>query len=300
MSEANAASGSDDLVSLWQATRRRLEQAGIDTPILDARLLLEQAAGIDRTKLITDPRQIVGADVVAKLAALTARRQAREPLAYIFGHTEFMGLRFSVNQHVLIPRADSEIVAYTSLAALTGCDHPRILDLGTGSGALVLSVLARRPDASGVGCDISAPALLVAKHNAQALGLDDRVAFLKQDMLATSAAERLADGGLRYDLVISNPPYICRDEISDLMPEICRFEPHSALDGGADGLDFYRVIAAILPQLLTPNGQFVLEIGKGQCDAICGLLMEQGLEILRVNKDLSGIERALWGQSRHG
>lgn len=298
MTETKPASVPDDLVSLWQATRRCLEHAGIDTPILDARLLLEYATGIDRTKLITDPRQRVGADVVAKLEAMTNRREAREPLAYILGHTEFMGLRFTVNQDVLIPRADSEIVVYTSLAALTGSDHPLVLDLGTGSGALVLSVLAKRPDASGVACDISPAALLVAKRNAQSLRLSDRVSFVQLDMLANADVERLTVGGRRYDLVISNPPYVRRDEISRLMPEIRGFEPYSALDGGADGLDFYRAIAARLPQLLVANGQFVLEIGIGQRDDVCELLTEQGLSISRVNKDLSGTERAIWGEFR--
>ena len=278
------------LVSLWTAVRRRLEAAGVDTPVLDARLLLEAGAGVARLDIVTDPRRPVSDAQVAAVEALTRRREAREPVSHIVGRKAFWTLELAVTPDVLTPRPETELVVETALALLPAERPARVLDLGVGSGAILLAVLSERPQARGVGVDVSAAALAVAGANAEALGLAERV---------TLSEGGWHEGGEEpFDLVLSNPPYIASAEIAGLEPEVARYEPRLALDGGADGLDAYRAIAAALPRLLAPGGGFALEVGRGQAAAVEALLAEQGLAAGPARRDLQGVARVVWGGVR--
>ena len=256
-----------------------LAAAGVDNPRLDARLLLGIAAGLSREALLRDPGRAV--DPVP-YHALLARRAAREPVALILGRQEFWSLQFEVSAATLIPRADSEAVIEAALAAAPdrGRVH-RILDLGTGTGCLLLAALTEFPAAWGIGVDRAAEAASLAARNAAALGLAARAAFLCGDWDAALAG--------RFDLVLSNPPYIPGGDIAGLMPEVARYEPRRALDGGADGLDAYRRILAALPRLLAPGGVAVLEIGAGQAEAVAALAGRA----VAFRADLGGVPRAM-------
>ena len=218
---------SETLVSLWTEVRKRLEAAGVDTPVLDARLLLEAGAGVSRLEIVTDPRRPVTGDQATAVRTLTARREAREPVSHIIGRKHFWTLDLAVTPDVLTPRPETEFVVETGLQALLPVDVPfRILDLGAGSGAIILALLRERESASGVAVDVSTDALGVARANAQQLGVSDRLELREGDW-AIGIDER-------FDLVVSNPPYIPSADIDSLAPEVARFEPRLALDGGPD------------------------------------------------------------------
>lgn len=259
-----------------------LRQAGIEAAGLEARLLLAHALGVAPAALLRDRDRLVDP---AALAPLLARRIAREPLALILGRREFWSLDFEVSPATLIPRPDSETLIEAALAA-----HParlavrRVLDLGTGTGCLLLAALTEYPAARGIGIDRAPAAAALARRNAARLGLAAR-------MLAVVGDWADAAGG-PFDLVLCNPPYIERAAIPDLMPEVGRHEPALALDGGADGLDAYRRIVPALPRLLAPDGVAVLELGAGQAAPVAALAAAQGLEI-SLRADLSGIDRAI-------
>lgn len=263
----------------WRHGAARLAAAGVDTPRIDARLLLMQSAGLTRLELLSDAARTVDP---AAYDALLDRRAAREPVALILGWQEFWSLRFEVSAATLIPRADSETLIEAALAARP--DRGRvgsILDLGTGTGCLLLAALTEFAGAWGVGVDRVPAASALARRNAAALGLGARASMLCGDWDASLAG--------RFDLVLSNPPYIPTGDLAGLMPEVARYEPGAALDGGADGLDAYRLIVAALPDLLAPGGIAVLELGAGQADAVAGLW--GGPVTLRP--DLGGVQRAL-------
>ncbi len=215
---------------------------------------------------------------------LVARRTTREPLAYILGWQEFWSLRIAVSPATLIPRADSETLIEAALAARPA-GIARVLDLGTGTGCLLLALLSERPAAWGLGIDRSPAAAALARANAVALGLNDRCAMVAADWAAPVAG--------RFDLVLSNPPYIESGTIAGLMPEVARFEPGSALDGGADGLDAYRTIVGSLHRLLAPGGLAVLEVGAGQHVALRALAEAAGFGTVGLRADLAGIVRAV-------
>jgi len=260
-----------------------LRAAGIEEARAEARLLLGHVLGLDAAGLLARRHEAVEA---APFHAAIARRAAREPLAYITGRQGFWTLDLAVSPATLIPRADSESLVEAALAALPDRDAGlRVLDLGTGTGCLLLAVLAERPRAFGIGVDLVPAAAALAAGNAARNGLADRAAFLAGDWAAALAG--------RFDLVLSNPPYIESDAIAGLMPEVARHEPRSALDGGADGLAAYRHLAAILPGLLAPGGAAVLELGAGQRQAVERLAREAGLVPAGCRRDLGGIERAL-------
>jgi release factor glutamine methyltransferase len=263
-----------------------LRDAGIDNPRLEARLLLAHVLGVSVAALLRDPH--ASADP-AGYDALIARRAAHEPLAYIIGRREFWSLDFAVSRAALIPRPDSETLIEAALAAFARRPPPhRILDLGTGTGCLLLSALHEFQGAFGIGVDRAPGAARLAAANAAALGLSDRAAFLCGDWAAPLDQ--------RFDLVLCNPPYIPTSDIERLMPDVAGHEPHGALDGGADGLAAYRRIVPSLRALLQPKGVAVLELGVGQVAAIAALAEESGLAAI-TRPDLAGIERAIVLQS---
>ena len=258
-----------------------LAAAGVDSPRLDARLLLGHSTGLAQDALLRDRDAWV--DAVA-YDALLARRAAREPLALIVGGQEFWSLRFEVSPATLIPRPDSETLIEAALA--TRRDRRpthRILDLGTGTGCLLLAALTEFPSAWGVGTDLVPAAAALARRNARSLGLADRAAFL------CCGWDDAISG--RFDLVLSNPPYIPTAELAGLMPEVAAHEPRRALDGGPDGLDAYRVLLRQLPSLLQPGGTACFELGAGQAAEI--MAMASGFHAVRTQPDLAGIARAL-------
>jgi release factor glutamine methyltransferase len=253
-----------------------------DSPRLEARILVAHALGLTRDDLIRDPNRPVDA---AAVEPLLIRRIAREPLALITGHREFWSLDFHVSPATLIPRPDSETMIEAALAAFANRPPPRtIIDLGTGTGCLLLALLTEFSGAFGIGLDLNPDAAALAKRNAIQLGLADRATFVTSDW--TNAVSG------RFDLIVSNPPYIAGPAIETLMPEVARHEPWTALDGGMDGYDAYRVILPNLTHHLEPNGSAILELGVGQADYVTGLAREVGLAA-SLRLDLAGIPRAI-------
>jgi release factor glutamine methyltransferase len=265
---------------------QRLRGAAIEAPRLEARRLLAHVLNTSEETLLRDPRAPVPADQAQQFAALLARRVAHEPFAYLTGRVGFWTLDLEVSPATLIPRADSESLVEAALEAFPEKGVPlSLLDLGTGTGALLLAVLSELPAASGVGVDLKPEAAALAARNAARLGLAGRARFLAGDWAAALAG--------RFDLVLCNPPYIESAAIRGLMPEVAHHEPASALDGGADGLDAYRRIIADLPRLLAPHGVAVLELGAGQQAAVEALAKAAGLTPEACRADLGGVPRAL-------
>ena len=265
---------------------------------LDARLLLEHYCGIPAYKLLADPETPVeAADREACLAG-ARRRAAREPLAYIVGEQSFMGLPFVVSRDVLIPEQDTENMVEEALRHLE--DGSRVLDLCTGSGCILLSLLHYSNDCVGVGTDISGPALEIARKNADALGLSGQVMWMQGDLFEALPPVPEADCSPfdnlfvlpeKYDMIIANPPYIRSDVIDTLAPEVCCAEPRLALDGGADGLSFYRRIIRQAPAHLVIGGRIMLEIGFDQAEDVAALLKENGYYGVEVIRDYGGNDR---------
>jgi release factor glutamine methyltransferase len=260
-----------------------LRAAGIENPRLEARWLLAHAMGSTVEALLREPRAPLPPEAQARFHGLLTRRAARVPLAHLTGRAGFWTLDLEVSAHTLIPRADSEALVE---AVLESGHVPRhVLDLGTGTGALLLAVLGEFPDARGVGVDLRPEAAALAARNAARHGMAGRARFLAGDWATALAA--------RFDLILSNPPYIPSAEIPTLMPEVAAHEPASALDGGADGLAAYRLLLAALPGLLGPGGLAVLELGQGQAADIAALAQASGLRVRGLKADLGGVDRAI-------
>lgn len=259
-----------------------LAAAGVEEPRREARLLLSHATGLEGAALL---RYLPAGVPAPGYDALIARRAAREPLAYLVGHQPFWTLDLFVSPDTLIPRADSETLIEAALAAFPGRDVGSVLDLGTGTGCLLLAALAEFAQAWGLGVDRAEAAAWLARQNAQRAGLDGRAAFICADWATPVQA--------RFDLILCNPPYINTLAIPALMPEVAFYEPALALDGGPDGLDAYRALAAILPALLAPRGVAILELGAGQAEAVAGIARAGGLQPGPARMDLGGVERAL-------
>jgi release factor glutamine methyltransferase len=263
-----------------------LRAAAIEGPRMEARLLLSHVLDCRAEDLLRDPRAPVELQKAQRFAGLVQRRVGHEPMAFLLGWQEFWSLRFAVSPATLIPRADSEALVEAALDAFPDRAAPlSVVDLGTGTGCLLLAVLSEYPNATGVGLDRNPAAAALAASNARALGLAGRARFLAADWAAPLAG--------RFDLVLSNPPYIEAAAIPGLMPEVAAHEPASALDGGADGLVAYRAIVAALPRLLLPGGRAVLELGIGQGPAVSALARAAGLESGPLRADLGGIDRAM-------
>ncbi len=269
-----------------EAIRRgtaRLADAGIEAAAREARRLLAASLGLSAAVLLANRQALVP---VCRYDAFLARRAAREPLALILGRQEFWSLDFLVSSATLIPRADSETLIEAALAALPArAGVRRVLDIGTGTGCLLLAALQEYPQAWGFGLDIAPAAAALAAENARRLGFADRSAFAVADWTAPLAGQ--------FDLVLANPPYIPSAAVPALMPEVARYEPRTALDGGADGLGAYRTILNALPDRLSAHGVAVLELGHGQHGPVGALAKAAGLVIAEVRSDLSGIQRAL-------
>jgi release factor glutamine methyltransferase len=276
-------------VKAWKSAQARLAAAGIDQPSIDARLMLEAAAGVNRMDILTDPYRELSAEEEQAFDALLARRERREPVSHILGRKGFWKIMVGVTRDVLTPRADTETVVEVALAAFPDPAQPiSILDLGVGSGAILLAILAERPAARGLGIDISDEALAVARENAANLDLNTRCALLRGDWTAGLADEN-------FDLVVANPPYIPSDDIETLDPEVRDHEPRLALDGGPDGLDAYRLLAPEILRVLKPGGVFAVEIGYDQARAVEALFRDAGALNVQTVKDLGDRDRVVTG-----
>jgi release factor glutamine methyltransferase len=276
----------DGIATLLSKAAERLRAAGVESPRAEARLLLAYVLGVGQEDIVTGQAPAPTPQILARFETVLLRRIAREPLAYILESREFWSLDFAVGPGVLIPRPESEILIEEALRRFPARDAAlRAGDLGTGSGCLLLAFLSERPNAEGIGSDISQDALAFAARNAKALGLENRTQFVRGDW-----AEKFFGA---FDAIFINPPYIGKRELDGLEPEIARYEPRIALDGGPDGLDAYRRIAAGLSGYLSPQGLAFFEIGQGQAESVGALLAEKGLTTYGTVCDLAGIPRCL-------
>lgn len=272
-----------------------LTEAGVETPALDARLLLMHASGLSLERLTSEPERALSRSERETFMRMLARRRSREPIAYILGRRDFWTFELFVDNAALVPRPESETVIEAVLAEVLktekGCAAPfRVLDLGTGTGCLLLALLSELPRAWGLGIDVSARALALARENAAQLGLAARTAFLRGDWLSG------IDGA--FDIVVCNPPYIPTRDIEGLAPEVKRYEPRLALDGGADGLDAYRNIIAALRKIVARDGLVALEAGDEQAHAVEKLLRAAGFSDIVQMSDLAGKPRVVVARAR--
>ena len=263
--------------------------AGIEDADVDARLLVGHALHLDRARLIAQSDRILEAREINVINALAARRLKREPVSRILGQKEFWSIALAITPDVLVPRPETETVVEGALDFVVRgglrMEKLRILDIGTGSGALLLALLRELPNATGIGTDISTGALKVARENAARCGLEGRCTFLVCDIAS------VVEGP--FDLLVSNPPYIAHDEITSLAPEVKNYDPTVALDGGDDGLAAYRAIAADAKRLLAPGARMFVELGVGQEAAVRDLFTNVGLTAGIARTDLAGIPRVL-------
>ena len=263
---------------------QKLKEAEIGEAQLDARLLLEEVCGTDHNTLLCHGDREVSEAEEEQYRRALEQRAVHVPLQHLLGYQDFMGLRFQVNEYVLIPRQDTEILVEEAMRYLH--DGMRILDLCTGSGCILLSLLHYSNDCEGTGVDISKEALQVAALNAELLGI--KADFLKSDLY-----EKVTG---KFDLLVSNPPYIERKVIPTLMEEVREYDPYIALDGGEDGLDFYRRIIGGAQDYLKRGGQILMEIGSGQAQAVSELLREAGFKEIDVCRDFAGLDRVVSGR----
>lgn len=280
-----------NLVQAWGRAKARLEAAGLVGPVIDARLLVEAAAEATRADIVTDPYRALTAAQQATLEDYLARRERREPVSHILGRKGFWKIMLRVTPDVLTPRPDTETVVEFALRDFPEHAGWSILDLGVGSGAILLAILAERPAAKGLGIDVSEEALAVARDNAASLGLANRLALLRGDWTAGLDSDA-------FDLVVSNPPYIASAVIETLEPEVRDHEPRLALEGGEDGLDAYRLLAPEVLRVLKPGGRFAVEIGYDQKAAVEALFREAGALDVRTIRDLADRDRVVAGTKK--
>lgn len=274
------------LLTAWKGAQARLKAAGVDSPSIDARLLLEAATGAGRVDILTDPYRELDADKIAALDAMIDRRVRREPVSRILGKKGFWKIMLNVTPDVLSPRPDTETLLDVIVRAFPPQRAFEMIDLGTGSGAILLATLMERAGARGVGTDISTEAIAVARENAANLDLNGRCTFIRTDWAAGFAEDS-------FDLVVSNPPYIPTGDIPGLDPEVREHDPHLALDGGPDGLQPYRDLAPEIARILRPEGVFAVEIGWDQGAQVKALFEAAGFTGVKVVKDLGDRDRVV-------
>lgn len=295
-----------------------LSEADIAEAALDSRLLLEFICGTDRSTLYAHPEMPVSDKDCDRYLRLVKMRAGHVPLSHLTGSRDFMGLTFAVNENVLIPRQDTEILVEEAMRFTD--DGMRVLDVCTGSGCIILSLKNYKNNLEAVGIDISEEALKVARENARLLAdrssrgdkdrgseLEGSIEFYQGDLyeaLLENKGDKQADGAkgstTKFDIIVSNPPYIRDDVIPTLMPEVRDFDPYIALSGGRDGLDFYRRIIGGAPDYLTTEGRIFLEIGHDQAEAVSKLLTDAGFKDIRIVKDYSGLDRVACGKLDYG
>lgn len=278
--------GAATLLTVWKDAQARLKAGRIDSPAIDARLLLEAAADASRMDILTDPYRVVTPQQQSAYETMVERRLKREPVSRIIGKKGFWKIILNVTPDVLSPRPDTETIMDIAMLAFTPQERFTAIDLGTGSGAILLALLTERTGATGVGTDISSEALAVAKENAANLDLNDRATFLRTEWAA-------GFGDASFDLVMSNPPYIPTDHIAGLDPEVRDHDPHLALDGGPDGLQAYRDLAPEIKRILKPLGVFAVEIGWDQGPQVKALFEAVGFTDVKIIKDLGERDRVV-------
>jgi release factor glutamine methyltransferase len=268
---------------------RRLAAAGIDSAKLDAQVLLAESAGVTRAEAVTGSIDRTPA-VLKKFEAMVARREKREPIAYILGHKEFYSLDFEVTPAVLIPRPETEFVVGAALESIAAKANARVLDIGTGSGAIAIAIAVNAPSARVTATDISADALEVASRNARRHRVEDRVTFRRADCF------EVLDGGpalAAFDVIAANPPYLHDAEIATLDPDVLCYEPHVALTAGRDGFDVLSRIASAAARHLSFEGELIFEVALGQASIVSKLVEEAGLRAAGVINDLAGHPRVV-------
>ena len=274
------------VLSILKQSQSYLAAKGVENPRLEAEVLLCAVLKCERIKLYVDFERPLTAGEVAKYRTYIAQRGTRQPVAYILGRKDFMGLELRITPACLVPRPETELLVEQAahLIKNVGPKQPKLLDLGTGSGAILIALLTLLPEALGIGSDISPAALAVAKENALNLGVKERCGFVVSDLFGQLPRSRT------YDAIISNPPYVRRGDLPGLDPEV-RKEPLQALDGGIDGLDFYRRLTKEVPRHLSAAGLLAMEIGAEQGEAVKALCYDAGLKAAAVKKDLAGLDR---------
>lgn len=274
--------------ALIEKAATRLMLAGIEAPQREARLLLAHVLDLDATELALVPDRPVGPSEAAQFTNAVDRRAEHEPFAYITGRRDFWTLELEVSPDTLIPRPDTETLVETALKIVGHVRAPvRILDLGTGTGAILLALLTELPRAEGLGVDVSDGALEIARRNALRAGAGDRARFSKSSWWSHVTGD--------FDLIVSNPPYIPSRDIAELDPDVRDFEPRLALDGGPDGLAAYRAILSVAALRLSANGSVLFEVGAGQATDVAAMMRGSGLPYTAIRRDLGGIERVVAG-----
>ncbi len=271
----------------WRLVRDRFRAAGLASAEIDARLLAQQAFGIDAMGLIRREREPISEGWATDLERLALRRLAGEPVSRIMGEREFWGLKFALNEATLDPRPETEMLVAEAIRSIEGKRSPRLVDLGTGSGAIVLSVLDGVPAATAIATDMAPAALAMARSNAERLGLAERVQFREGSWWEAVPHTEL------FDLIVSNPPYIATETIGQLQAEVRVFDPKLALDGGFDGLNAYRAIASQAARRLKPGGLVLFEIGASQGNTVARIMSKAGFARVEVQKDLAGLDRVV-------
>ena len=285
--------GAANVAAALGSAAAALRAAGIDAPRREARLLMQHALGLRPEALLASDHRPLDHAEARRLAAFVRRRAGREPLAYVTGVREFWSLEFAVDRSALVPRPETETVVEAALARAAHLPpRPRLLDLGTGSGCLLVALLSELHGATGLGIDISAAAVSLARANAARHGLDGRASFVVADWGAPLAA--------RFDVVVSNPPYVAAEALASLAPEIVSHEPQTALAGGADGYACYRRLAPQIARLLAPAGLAAIEVGAGMADEVASLFAAEGLTEIDRCRDLAGIDRCALFARRAG
>lgn len=275
------------ITGVLEWTKQYFANKGIENPRLDAEILLCAVLKCERITLYVHFDQPLSEEELTEYRGYVARRAQQEPLAYILGEKAFMKHSFKVNPAVLVPRPETELLVESVAKAAAGVGAASLLDLGTGSGAIIVSLLELLPEAVGTAVDISAAALAVAGENAEAIGVSSRLTLVESDLFAGLPA------GQAFDIIVSNPPYIPAADIAGLAADVQR-EPRGALDGGSDGLDFYRRIAAGCGTWLKPDGLLAFEVGIGQAQQVAGLCRQAGLTVTALRKDYAEIERMVF------